>query len=326
MECIPNIAEIVKQPPWLSAMCLQSTLSALTVFVSVLFVLRLKGTTMFNFSTILLLSLATLFANIHALVLLGVQSHHFVLSALYTEPCDLSLKSSDCAIPNYLILCCILGMVVCQNALWMDRLAATIFPDVYPKSSKQVGFVFGILVILVSFLVPFLLLRKDPYDDYVLTCVITPKGSAAHVNDLFYSLICLNFVAVFANISLFLINKHKEKVLRFRVSDRYQAYENITVTKWVGIIALTQFFVMTTYSSAMYVIRTTGGNLPDVQKQNLRIWFYLVPLSTFTLPLISLLALRSISHQRHTSITRLTHEKVDQSAYMSGLEQMWNKK
>ncbi|RCN35649.1 hypothetical protein ANCCAN_18485 [Ancylostoma caninum] len=83
---------------------------------------------------------------------------------------------------------------------------------------------------------------------------------------------------------------------------------------------------MTTYSSAMYVIRTTGGNLPDVQKQNLRIWFYLVPLSTFTLPLISLLALRSVSRQRHTSITRLTHEKVDQSAYMSGLEQMWNKK
>ncbi|KAK6729197.1 hypothetical protein RB195_006314 [Necator americanus] len=237
MNCIANAAEVVRYPPWLSAMCLQSGLSAATVVVSIFFALRLKEKTMFSFSTIFLLTLATFFANLHAIVLLGIQLHHFVLSAIYTSACDLSLTTHACYVPNYLILCCILGMVVCQNALWMDRLAATFLPKVYSKHSKQFVIVLGILVIFISFLVPFLLLRKDPYDDRVLTCVITPRGSAANVNGLFTSLICLNFIAVFVNICLFVINKQREKMLRFNVSDRYQAYENITATKWIGLIA-----------------------------------------------------------------------------------------
>ncbi|KAK6014014.1 hypothetical protein OSTOST_20636, partial [Ostertagia ostertagi] len=111
--------------------------------------------------------------------------------------------------------------------------------------------------------------------------------------------------------------------MRFNVSGRYQAFENITVTKLVGMAAFSQLLVMTTYSAAMYVIRTRGGGLPDVLKQNIRIWFYLVPMATFIVPLVLLCGLRVVSQQRHTNIVRLTKEKCDQSAYMTRLTQMW---
>ncbi|KAK6053099.1 hypothetical protein COOONC_09395 [Cooperia oncophora] len=104
-----------------------------------------------------------------------IQVHHFVISALYVEPCDLSLKTSTCAIPNYLILCFIVGMVLSQTVLWMDRLAATISPLLYSKHVKMIGVVLSMTTVFLAFLVPFILLRGDPYNDYVLTCIMTPR-------------------------------------------------------------------------------------------------------------------------------------------------------
>ncbi|CAJ0593946.1 unnamed protein product [Cylicocyclus nassatus] len=322
--CIANVPKIVHSPLWLTATISQSVFSVLTLVVSIFFLRRLRDPTIFSFSTIALLTLAAVFANVHALDVIGIHTHHFVLSSLYNTPCELTLRTRDCAFANYMLICCIIGMVSCQNMLWIDRALATACPSPYHKRAKPIGFALAALVILTSFLVPFLILRNDPYDDYVITCFNTPRGSAAQVNDMFYSLICLNFVAVIANAFLFFVNKQKERMLRFNVSHRYLAYENTMVSKWIGLIAVTQFVVMTTYSSAMYAIRTTA-NMPDVLRANLRTGFYLVPLSTFMLPLISIVALRCVSQRRQSSITRLTHEQVDQTAYMSGLEQMWNK-
>ncbi|PIO76781.1 hypothetical protein TELCIR_01124 [Teladorsagia circumcincta] len=243
----------------------------------------------------------------------SLSMHHFALSASFVKPCDLSLMTSNCAVPNYLILCCVVGMVLSQTVLWMDRLAATLTPLLYVK------------YVVVAFLIPFLLLREDPYNDFVLTCIMTPIGSAAQINSLFYSFCCLNAVAVFINVCLFFTNKQQEKMMRFNVSGRYQAFENITVTKLVGMAAFSQLLVMTTYSAAMYVIRTRGDGLPDVLKQNMRIWFYLVPMATFIVPFVLLCGLRFVSQHRHTTIVRLTKEKCDQTAYMTRLTQMWQK-
>ncbi|PIO57843.1 hypothetical protein TELCIR_20737, partial [Teladorsagia circumcincta] len=128
-----------------------------------------------------------------------VQMHHFALSASFVKACDLSLMTSNCAVPNYLILSCIVGMVLSQTVLWMDRLAATLTPFLYVKYVRLFGTTVSVTTVVVAFLIPFLLLRDDPYNDSVLTCIMTPKGSAAQINSLFYSFCCLNAVAVFIN-------------------------------------------------------------------------------------------------------------------------------
>ncbi|KAK6729201.1 hypothetical protein RB195_006317 [Necator americanus] len=176
----------------------------------------------------------------------------------------------------------------------------------------------------MAFLVPFLILRHDPYNDLVLTCMMTPAGSATEINHLFYSFIVLNLLSVAANIFLHLINRRKEKRLRFNVTKRFQAFENALVTKWVGMVVWVQFVFMTAYSLAMFLIRSHGENLPEPTKLVLRIWFYLVPFSTVSLPLISLFALRLCTTTRIASITRMTSQKADHSTYMNHLMEMWS--
>ncbi|RCN51375.1 hypothetical protein ANCCAN_02528 [Ancylostoma caninum] len=90
------------------------------------------------------------------------------------------------------------------------------------------------------------------------------------------------------------------------------------------MVVSVQFAFMTIYSLAMFLLRTEGQHLPDITKQVLRIWFYLVPFSTASLPLISLLALRLCTKNRQASINRMTNQKTDHSAYMNHLRKMWS--
>ncbi|KAL6729824.1 hypothetical protein Aduo_000843 [Ancylostoma duodenale] len=324
MNCIADAPEIVRQPPWIAAQCLQTTLSFATLLLSIKFVVTLKQSTLLNSSTVLLILLCTAFANLHALVLIGIQIHDMVTSALYTEPCDLSFKTSDCAIPTFVIMFCVAGMVLCQNALWIDRFVATRFSRFHHRNCKRFGFSLCTLVIALSLMVPFLIFHNDPYNDRVLTCVMTPAGSAAAVNLLFNAIVILNLAAITANIFIYLANQRMEKMLRFNLTQRFQAFENKLVSTWVGMIVSVQFAFMTTYSLAMFLIRTEGQHLPDITKQVLRIWFYLVPFSTASLPLISLFALRLCTKNRQASINRMTNQKADHSAYMNHLRKMWS--
>ncbi|RCN51376.1 integral membrane protein, Sra family [Ancylostoma caninum] len=135
-----------------------------------------------------------------------------VSSALYTEPCDLSFKTSDCAIPTFVIMFCIAGMVICQNALWVDRFVATRFSRFHHRNCKRFGFSLCTLVITLSLMVPFVIFHNDPYNDRVLTCVMTPAGSATAVNLLFNAIVILNLAAITANIFIYLANQRMEKM------------------------------------------------------------------------------------------------------------------
>ncbi|KAK6050941.1 integral membrane protein [Cooperia oncophora] len=240
-----------------------------------------------------------------------------------TDACDLTRKTSDCMILTYLVLSCVVGMVFCQNILWIDR-SLPRYPALHNRFCRVFAIILSSITTIIAFVLPFLLLRNDPYNDVVLTCMILPSGSAPQINRLFYSFVGLGLLALAALVSLYLINQRREKMWRYCVRNSFQAVENQLITKWVGVLVSVQFVFLTAYSLAVYLIRTRGQALPKITREVLRMWFYLVPFSTVSLPLISLLALRHFAKERHASINRLTHMKNDHSTHMEQLMRMWS--
>ncbi|KAJ1372530.1 hypothetical protein KIN20_034706 [Parelaphostrongylus tenuis] len=321
MLCIADAAEIVKQPSWIAAQCFHILLSVATLILSVKFIFNLKKSTILNVSAVILLLLFTAFANLHAVMLLGIQIRELVNNALYTDTCHLTLKTSTCAIPNYVMMFCVMGMMLSQHILWLDRFFATFLAKFYRQWSKTLAVCLCLLTIATSILVPFILFHNDPYDDAVLTCLSTSAASDVKINRLFYSFIAMALLAITANVWLFVINRHKQKAFRFNVTHRFEAYENVLLTKWIGLVASVQFFFMTTYSLAIFLIRTRCRNSPNVTKQVIANWFYLVPLATLSLPLISLLVIHHSARKRMVSIRRMTSQRSD---HMVHLVKMWS--
>ncbi|KAK6037957.1 integral membrane protein [Cooperia oncophora] len=212
MECIDEAADIVKSPLWIAAQCLHIVLSMLTLVLSIKFVLMLKKSTLFNSSTVYLLLLFTAFANLHAIVIIGMKVVELIRDTVMTDACDLTRKTSDCMILTYLVLSCVVGMVFCQNILWIDRLVATAFPALHNRFCRVFAIILSSITTIIAFVLPFLLLRNDPYNDVVLTCMILPSGSAPQINRLFYSFVGLGLLALAALVSLYLINQRREKM------------------------------------------------------------------------------------------------------------------
>ncbi|CAJ0593368.1 unnamed protein product [Cylicocyclus nassatus] len=324
MNCIPDAPEILRRLPWITANCLHIVLSFATILLSIKFVSKLRKSGLLNASTVMLMLLFTAFANVHAVVLIVIQVYGIINSAIHTDACSLSMKTSNCAIFNFTLLSCVVGMTICQNALWIDRLAATIRHKLHHQHAKCFGGSLCALVISLAVLVPLFILYDDPYDDVVLTCLFIPAGSSVEVNRLFNAFLILNLVAVTANIILYLVNRRRQKTLRFNVTKRYRSFENILISKWVGMVVSVQFIFLMTYSLAMFLIRTKSQNMHEVTKQVLRIWFYVVPFSTVALPLISILAFRIFRKHRAAAITRMTSMKADDNTYMKHLMKMWS--
>ncbi|VDM63524.1 unnamed protein product [Angiostrongylus costaricensis] len=136
--------------------------------------------------------------------------------------------------------------------------------------------------VVASFLASFVLFYSDLYDDPVLTCLRRPAASTMKFNRLLYSFTAVGLLAVTANICLFIINRRKQDTLRFNVTHRFEAYENVLLTKWIGLVAIAQFVFMTTDSLAIFLIRTRSRNLPDVTREVLINWFYTLSTSRDT--------------------------------------------
>ncbi|PAV86174.1 hypothetical protein WR25_01113 isoform B [Diploscapter pachys] len=263
------------------------------------------------------------YANVHGILLIASQPLHVIRSFLVKNGCDAGYAAKNCSLVLIPVFVCLVGLVATQQALWIERSLASIFLTKYETWGRMPGIILASITALISIFIPYYIFHDDTFEDTVNNCLGITHHSAEEINNLLYSFIFLNLLAVLSNCILFLCNKARERKLRFLIKERFQLFENFTTTKWVGVIVLVQFCFMTGYSTLLYLLRTKGDRSDMVKLTVMFASSYTVPYFTFLLPLLLMFSLKSVGQNRAKAINALTNEKS--TDHMRVLQSTWNK-
>ncbi|PAV86176.1 hypothetical protein WR25_01114 [Diploscapter pachys] len=215
-----------------------------------------------------------------------------------------------------------IGLGSTQQALWAERLLASIFLTKYENWGGKPGIILAIVTAAISTVATLVMYLDLSRDDKVANCLQISDNKNAIFTNFVYLLICFNLFAVLSTGILCLWNKCREKKSRFIISRRYQNFENFTTTKWIGIISFIQSAFLIVYSTLTYVLKTRESQFDKVTTMILWASSYTIPYYTFLLPLVLIYALKRIDEKRIKRIETLTSDK---SSTMRIMNEIWER-
>ncbi|PAV83237.1 hypothetical protein WR25_15580 [Diploscapter pachys] len=204
------------------------------------------------------------YANLHSLMLVLSQPNHILRSYVFDFKCEPEYSTKLCLFILIPVVTSGIGLGSTQQALWVERLLASIFLTKYENWGGKPGIILAIVTATISTVATLVMYLDLSRDEKVANCLQIPDNKNAIFTNFAYLFICFNLFAVLSNGILCLWNKYREKKSRFIISRRYQNFENFTTTKWIGIISFIQSAFLIVYSTLAYLLKTRESQFDKV--------------------------------------------------------------
>ncbi|CCD65837.1 Serpentine receptor class beta-16 [Caenorhabditis elegans] len=249
----------------------------------------------------------------------------------YQTDCDIHVSMVPYAIVHSSIACCLFCGMLTQVFMVIERLLATIKIESYEHNTSFwhiLAYLFFCIVLPLSLLV--WAYQDADYNSPVITAISPPKGVEIRLNILY--IFCF-FLAILALILLQVVrfvNKRRESRIEISLSGRFQIVENIDTTTFISSILIINMIMSVIYIVGTFTLRNFQfdafiNNQPALA--TVKTIFYLHPLFSFLMPLISSYHLskmreRRVKRREHLMAIK-TKGREGSDAYNQLLHDQW---
>ncbi|KAJ1373614.1 hypothetical protein KIN20_036075 [Parelaphostrongylus tenuis] len=195
--------------------------------------------------------------------------------------------------------------VVMQFTILCERTVATLWVHKYEKHGGFFVFAFLIMAGLIIMTILAITYRHEDFNELTFSMLNTPTSAAPRIRFMFILLGAISIFVIIGMQVLLRINKKRKARIDCSLSSRYQVHENMFITHFASYLSLLQLTIYVLYSYGGLSMRAAqhllfGTN--EIAFGAARGVFYLIPLFTFLLPLLTIYLHRKHRTERQLSI------------------------
>lgn len=303
-RCKELVIDFVTYLPFRAVQFFQTSLSIASIPLLVYVVKKYIFGSTIHFNVKIIFIMYYLFAIGHALINTTMQIYQTIRSML-SQPCLAFPTRVEYETFNLCLATMTIGMVTIQFSIFCERALATFCVHNYEKHSVLFGFMFCTLAGVLIAVILFTTYRHKDFDELTASMLNTPTAAAPRINRMFIILGAISVAAIVGMQILLRINRRKGSQSPISLSSRYQTQENMFVTQfatWLSSLQVTIYVLYSLGGLAMRAARPLLFGDDEIAWGAARAIFYLIPLFTFLLPLVTIILLRKYKSERQCNI------------------------
>uniref|UniRef100_A0A1I7X7M7 Serpentine receptor class gamma n=1 Tax=Heterorhabditis bacteriophora TaxID=37862 RepID=A0A1I7X7M7_HETBA len=252
-------------------------------------------------------------ATCHSIIYVACQIYQTVYS--FSSVCKVFVQRDFYIFSHLAINYCTLTQVALQAVICVERVVATICVRNYEKNGRSLG-IFLLLIavsvfttvckyfsivthslfqLVIPILLEILVYSDDTFSEVSITFLNIPTDSIPDMNILFATCIPLFMTALVIMTFLLKLNRRRLSIIHSTLTYRFQTQQNVCTTRFIAYLSFLQLSQFTIYYGLGLTVRVMKSKLFTSESHWYTIFrtvFYLVPLFTFLLPVLSIYLLR----------------------------------
>ncbi|EFO91329.1 CRE-SRB-16 protein [Caenorhabditis remanei] len=220
----------------------------------------------------------------------------------YQTECDIHMSMIPYMMVHSSIAICLFCGMLTQVFLVIERFFATLKIESYEHNTSFrhiLAYLFFCIVLPVSLLV--WAYQDADYRSPVITAISPPKGVEFRLNILYIFCFSLAILALILLQIIRYVNKKRESRIEISLSGRFQIVENIDTTTFISSILIINMLMSVIYIVGTFSLRNFEFDVfidDRAALSTVKLIFYLHPLFSFLMPLISSYHLSKMRERR----------------------------
>ncbi|KAL6737431.1 hypothetical protein Aduo_011074 [Ancylostoma duodenale] len=253
--------------------------------------------------------LCTLYVSclLHATFYCVAKVYQLSISFFTSNQCHMFLPRNFYIITHVFIVFGNCGIRNTQTAMIIERCVATALVDTYEKRCRTLGVMLTSVVIIVTSMEVGFGFYIIAGNHLMTNSLMYPDSKSGNVTITFAIILVFSCCLLATTVSLFCFNLHRRR--RRTLTSRYQSVENLSTSALLCIISIIQLVTFALYAFAMTYLRLMQNSNPllDAYKEA----GYLVPLTTFLIPFVTIVFIEYSKKRRRTGIDGMLKMKTN---------------